>query len=507
MLCDEFGNKAGLLMKQLTGSGAFIALLLGATSVQADVTAEEVWQGLSGYYADLGQTVTTGSAQMQGDTFVVTDAVFGTETPEGSFSATVAEIRLRELGDGRVEMTMSEEIPIKVLSKPTTGETVDMGMLFTQTGMSMIVSGSATDTAYAFTAPQMGVAVDAMTVDGASVPLELNATLNDNSGTYRMITDNGRRIASDFTSGKVDFAMSAQDPKGSGNFSMSGTMAGLSGTSTVAIPANVDMADMNAALEAGMAMDGNFTYTDGSYVFDFADGSETMNGKSSGGGGSLHFAMSSDGLSYGGEGHDAKVSMQMSAFPLPIDLSVAQSAFNLTAPVKKSDEAQDFGLLVKFVDLEVSEGLWGMFDPAAQLPRDPATLIIDLSGAAKMLVNIFDPASAEALGAQPPGELDSLTINEVKLSAVGADLTGSGAMTFDNSAGMPKPVGAVDLQLIGGNALIDKLVAMGFVPEDQAMGARMMMGLFAIPTGDDTLTSKIEFKEGGGVYANGQRIQ
>ncbi|MGB5067092.1 MAG: DUF2125 domain-containing protein, partial [Albidovulum sp.] len=61
--------------------------------------------------------------------------------------------------------------------------------------------------------------------------------------------------------------------------------------------------------------------------------------------------------------------------------------------------------------------------------------------------------------------------------------------------------------LIGGNGLIDKLVGMGLVPEDQAKGVRLMMGLFAVKTGDDTLTSKIEFKEDGGVYANGQRIQ
>ena len=136
-----------------------------------------------------------------------------------------------------------------------------------------------------------------------------------------------------------------------------------------------------------------------------------------------------------------------------------------------------------------------------------ATLIVDLSGAAKLLVNILDPKEAENIGDQPPGELDALDINELKLSAVGAELTGNGALTFDNSAGVPKPLGAVDLQLTGANALIDKLVAMGFVPEDQAMGARMMMGLFAVPTGEDALSSKIEFKEDGGVYANGQRVQ
>ena len=39
------------------------------------------------------------------------------------------------------------------------------------------------------------------------------------------------------------------------------------------------------------------------------------------------------------------------------------------------------------------------------------------------------------------------------------------------------------------------------------MGAMMMLGLFAVPDGEDTLKSKIEFKEDGSIYANGQQIQ
>ena len=74
--------------------------------------------------------------------------------------------------------------------------------------------------------------------------------------------------------------------------------------------------------------------------------------------------------------------------------------------------------------------------------------------------------------------------------------------------GMPKPTGAIDLKLVGGNGLLDKLVAMGFVPEAQAMQARLMLGLFAVPgEAPDTLTSRLEVNEQGHVLANGQRIQ
>ena len=105
-----------------------------------------------------------------------------------------------------------------------------------------------------------------------------------------------------------------------------------------------------------------------------------------------------------------------------------------------------------------------------------------------------------------------MTLNELKISAAGAEVTGAGAFTFDNTdlttfSGMPRPNGDVTVNVKGANALIDKLIAMGFLPENQAMLGRMMMGMFATPTGDDELTSKIEVNDEGHLIANGQRLQ
>jgi hypothetical protein len=72
---------------------------------------------------------------------------------------------------------------------------------------------------------------------------------------------------------------------------------------------------------------------------------------------------------------------------------------------------------------------------------------------------------------------------------------------------MPRPQGSLDLQAKGVNGLLDKLQAMGLVPEDQMMGARMMLGMFATVVGDDELTSKLEVNEAGGVLVNGQQIR
>ena len=55
---------------------------------------------------------------------------------------------------------------------------------------------------------------------------------------------------------------------------------------------------------------------------------------------------------------------------------------------------------------------------------------------------------------------------------------------------------------------MDTLVSSGLLPVQMAMGARMMMGMFAVPAeGEDTLKSKLEFTRDGQILANGQRIK
>jgi hypothetical protein len=116
-------------------------------------------------------------------------------------------------------------------------------------------------------------------------------------------------------------------------------------------------------------------------------------------------------------------------------------------------------------------------------------------------------------GEEQPGELNALTVKHLQVSAAGAELTGTGDFTFNNEDltsfdGMPAPAGEANLKLTGANTLIDKLIGMGLMSEGDAMGARMMMGMLAVPgEGEDTLTSKIEISEDGQIHANGQRIK
>ena len=179
-------------------------------------------------------------------------------------------------------------------------------------------------------------------------------------------------------------------------------------------------------------------------------------------------------------------------------------------PLDVSPEPQGFEFGFKLADFTISDVIWNLFDPGQQLSRAPATLALDLGGTARLLSDMFDPTALA--GSDNPAELTSLDIRTLLVDMIGARLSGTGSFSFDSTDtstfdGVPRPEGALDLRLDGANALLDTLVTMGLLPQEQAMGARMMMGLFGVPQEGDAITSKIEVNAEGHVLANGQRLQ
>jgi len=216
-------------------------------------------------------------------------------------------------------------------------------------------------------------------------------------------------------------------------------------------------------------------------------------------------------MAFKGGGKGVKLVASGSEIPFPeVMIAYAESAFDFVVPVTKSPETQNFTMVAKLIGLTVSEDIWAMIDPTASVPRDPATVIVETRGTARMDVDLLDETAMNS--DIPPGTLQSLDIAALQLTVGGAEFTGNGALTFDNTDlttfdGMPAPTGKIDLKLVGGNGLLDTLIALGIIPEDQVMAGRMMMGMFARPgDGPDTLTSTLEFKNKG-FFANGMQLQ
>tara|TARA_R110002049_G_scaffold44333_5_gene130027 strand:+ start:78412 stop:79944 length:1533 start_codon:yes stop_codon:yes gene_type:complete len=487
----------------------------------ADLTPTEVWGDWRQYMEGMGYKIVAKEAP-DGDNLIVSDIALQMELPEdeGSMSMSLGTLTFTQNSDGSVAIVMPEAMPMTINITPEGDDAkpVELVLNYAQTGHAMTASGSSDKLKYDYNADTISVTLDRVQV-GPDTFGEENAKVNviatGVSSSTDMIIGDLREYTQTGQVDSVQYDIAIKNPEDPVAVAIKGGLSGLNFDGIGKIPMTlVDASDMAAMLAAGFSVDGNVTLGAGNTEMNVSDpenGDFALTSSSSGG--NLSVEMGAEGLAYAGGQKDIDVNITATAMPFPIAISMAEGGFNLKMPVSKSDDPQDFALGFTLDQFKMSDMIWGIFDPTGQLPRDPATLVVDLSGKAKLLFDLMDPDSAAKMGEAEPGELQALTVNKLALDAAGAKFDGSGDFTFDNSDkvtfdGMPKPVGAVDLSLVGGNGLLDKLVAMGLLPEEQAMGARMMMGLFAVPgDGEDTLKSKIEFTDEGQILANGQRIK
>ncbi|MEM8655136.1 MAG: DUF2125 domain-containing protein [Pseudomonadota bacterium] len=502
-------------------SGTAVVLCLPASAAWADLTAAEVWADWQSYMESSGYAITASEAAAAGSLEVsdMTLRMALDDETGGTVEVVFGTVNFIEQGDGTVTIELPTQSMLNMSFQPETGEDVTLAMSIDQTAPAMSADGEPNDLTYTYAAEAARVALQSVTIDGVSIGPEIakvDITMNSLAQVVQTALGDLRSMSQDMTIASVNYDFAFNDPESDDNFKLAGAMQGLKLTGTGELPIETDVQDLNAMLNDGFKAAGSFTTTGGNYDMSFSsaeDGSGTANATSTGA--KFDVSINPEGLLYDVSQTGVDMNVLLTELPLPLSFSAAEIGTRFLMPLQKSTEEQDFGLAVTLNDFSMSDVIWSLFDPAAQLPRDPATLVVDLSGKAKVLFDFLDPDQAAVLDQSDaaPGELNALTINAIELDAVGARLTGSGDFVFDNSDlttfdGLPRPEGEVDLTLVGGNGLIDKLVGMGLLPEDQAMGARMMMGLFAVPgEGEDTLNSKIEVNDQGHVLANGQRIR
>ena len=499
-----------MTLKRVLTTTSAIALLAGPT--MADVTAQEVWTDWQDLLARYGAEITTTGQTQSGGTLTVSGLAAAFSIEGGDMSLNIGDISFAEQGDGTVLVTMPDTMPFDMSFTDPDGKTGKVGFTMGQPGGTLIASGGPDNMRYDFDYPTM--TLGDFTIEGDDLPpdapLEIDMVASGITGFMAMQAGDVRSYESESTVASIAMSVSFEDPsEGSGSFGFS--MSDLTQAVRGAFP-DIDM-NMSAAelATAGLSQTGTGTY--GPSTFEFTangpDGVMEMATAAESGTIDINFGM--DGLNYGGVTNGITMTVGGSAmpFPMPLTFAMQKSEGRIIMPMVPNPETeQDFGIVMSFEGLEIDKILWNMFDPAEQLPRDPATLIIDLGGSVLLTEDFTSPEYAENMDAAPPGTIESLDINAIELKLAGAELTGEGDFAFNNDMGMPVPSGTASLMLKGGNTLLDTLVGMGLLPEDQAMGARMMLGLFARPgDGPDTLVSTIEVNEDGSILANGQRIK
>lgn len=501
--------------------GLALPFSLATQAAWADLTPQEVWGDWRAYMEGMGYEIAA-TETANGDDLTVSDLSFSFAIPEsdGAMSMSLGSLAFNQNRDGTVAIVMPDTVPITMTGEDAAngGEPFTVTVNFTQNDHAITVSGDPEDMTYLYTAQSFAMDMTRMKVGDKEMSgddARINFSGTNLSSTTSMTIGDMRGYDQNGSIESMAFDLFVNDPdKADAQGAIKGTMGGVTFTGQGELPLEVAKgADMSTLMAEGFDATGSLSYASGSSEFDIKDpenGNYVMNTTSQGG--DFGFKMSANGLAYDVAQRDVNIGVTMEMMPFPFEIKMAESGFNLALPVSKSDEAQDFAFGLNLSDFTMSDIIWSMFDPAAQLPRDPATVVLDLTGKVKMLVDWMNPeAAAQMTGS--PGEVKAVNLGTLLVSAAGAKLEGAGDITFDGAAGglVPgagNPVGDVDLALAGGNTLLDKLVAMGLLPQDQAMGARMMMGLFTVP-GDapDTLKSKIEFTPDGQILANGQRLR
>ena len=502
-------------LRSATLTSAF-ALMAGPALAQ--VAAGDVWADWKEVLENYGIDVATANETSSGGTTIVSGLSLGFEMPEGAFSIALGSVTFEDQPNVQTNGfstsgTWDLNDPLVMNVTDEDGEDATIRMTLTQPGAEILVSGAPDAMRYDFNYPE--ISVSEFDVDGTDIPEDFPAmievTARDMTGYMAMQDSELRAYDSvvSLASLVADIAVDVPEDEGGGSFAMTFDLADLQQTTTGTFGV-IDMA-MSAAemIGGGMRQDSRATHGPARYTIeaDGPDGAFRMEAEAASG--SLDMSIDEQGISYGTSTSDTTVSITGDAIPLPaVNLSIAESGGTFSMPLVPGEAPQDFGVVLRLVGLEVDDMIWGLFDPAGQLPRDPATLIVDLGGTAILTDDFTDPDYAEDPSAAMPGTVEELKINALQLTLAGAELTGTGDFAFDNSMGMPMPSGQADLMLSGGNTLLDTLVGMGLLPEEQAMGARMMLGMFARPgPGEDTLTSQIEVTPDGQVLANGQRIR
>ncbi|MCP5086778.1 MAG: DUF2125 domain-containing protein [Rhodobacteraceae bacterium] len=472
----------------LTSAALFISFGL---PMQAQDLAQEVIDEYIDQMAASGGSVTPGNKSASGKTVEYTDLVVA--LPQNTGSYTLAFVRAEEIGGGKVQMSYPDKIAITI---DPAGEQPAMDIALDLTGIEHIVSGSKGARNH--------------DVKGAAVDIRISATepaLNMNIGVTDIISStvasgsDPLHYAGDMKAASASIAYDITDDEMNmaGNF----RYENLAATLDMDVVTEEDVEKLLSG-ERGLSVSYSVGRGEGKVDIKQPDMSGTLTFSADSGKAAISIL---DGMfSMLGTAKGADYEFVFAELPLPpFQASINSALTEVSMPLKKTDAVAPAKIHFNLDGLKASDTLWGMLDPTGSLPRDAANLNVDLSANMKWLVDLVKIDEAQDM----PVEVQDVSINDVTLEIAGARLNGVGSATINNAMMPPMPVGEVNLDLKGGVGLLDKLVALGLVPQDQGQMIKAMSGMFTLPGGDgnDHLTSKIEMQEGGAILANGQRIK
>lgn len=486
------------------------ALALPLATPALAVTAEELWAEWQSQASALGQTMTATEVVPGNGTLTLRGFSTTFADQDVSTVGRLDEIVMTETGDGSVSIDLSDVYQITITFEDLPGgPPVNLGINVIMPDLAMTASGEASARVYDYSASRITIEDGPITGgSGAPPTIDMMIGIDDMTASYEIDGTNPESISYVTTSeiGGIAGAVDILPPPGEqGRFKLVFSVGATTAAGSGQLGNLAALAASPGTIPADFALTGDFTYADASIDVTFEHPQDAFNLFASNAGGRVAATMSDSVVDYRISATGSTTHVAAPDLPAPVTFAVGSAEIAFSVPLAAAAEPQPMAARLAYRDVTVGPQVWAMADPSGNFPRDPITVIADLTGSLQIMTDLMavDPMTMGA----PPAELRALTLNELQLSVGGASLTGTGSATFAPGP-IPMPVGTVNLQLAGGNALMDRLQASGLVPIEQIAMARGLLGAFARPgAAPDTLETTIQFTEGGGISANGVPLQ
>ncbi len=498
----------------LTRQFLAVSLSTWLTSTAAfALTADQVWADWQANAKGLGLLLTADPATASGGQLALRNLQLAMEA---NVIFRLSDMTLTETAEGAVMVALPATFD---LAPPPTDETT-LSLQVVQSGLAITVSEPNPGArAYDFAAEDVKftgnyVAMVDMFDGGEAQPdtSAFDVSLGQISGSYGDSPGTNRSFDGAISAKSVMYNVT-QDSPFVGQSTQSSTAQEFIMSGALTLPATFDLAAMQGpgqmadALRDGFSVKLDFSQGEGTSEQNMSSEFLTFAVKVAGAGSAFTLAFDKAGLVLAGTSKPISATITSPDMPFPqADIAFGPSEMDIRFPVIGTD-VQDFRYMIRFDSISVNDEVWAAFDPTAILERSPIVFDVDVTG--RTSLDLFGLMQAEEDGSVPPvPQVERADIVRLFLSGAGAEVSGKGAFTFDNSAGYPLPHGNADLIVKGANKMVDALISLGAITSDDAMGARMAMALILEPTSEpDVMTSKIEAREDGGLYVNGQRMQ
>lgn len=487
---------------------------LSASAAMADVTAADVWSNQQAFYEAMG--VSLGGLLTNG---ALVAPELNVILPQGIATMQVttdASVSMIENSDGTVTISYPSPMSITVAGGAPGEGSFTLDFTMTHDSYDITASGQPGDITYVSSGQNLRFEPSNLQLDGTpEIGMTMSGFLSLDSWIGTSQVTEGKLITytanSETGLSVAEFSFAVDD------IVSNTSQTTLPLTSAVALSLPVggsDPMNLSAALRDGLSVMVESTGEGSSSESSVTMGGRPMNNQSTTTGPqTAMIRVDETGAVVSAEASDFDITMnEPEIFPGDLEFGIDAITAAYDIPLNASEDPQDFRIATSLTGLTLADTIWNLFDPAAMLPRDPADISYDVTGIGTNGTDLLDIMGLMQLSGPPAIEVDEVTIENLRISAVGAEVTAAGAMTFDwtdfqTIPGIARPEGTVTVNINGANGLMDTLAAMGLIPEEELMMPRMMMGMFSTPVGDDMLQTVLEVNSEGHVLANGQRLQ